>query len=116
MFPKLKKITVLPDYKILLEYKDGAKGVFDFPKTLSFKGDFAKLRDPAEFGKARISRDIQKCLTWPGQLDLDPVQVYSDVTGKSIDWILDKDDPQPGNRQRSRQRIVKSTVVGRGSS
>ncbi len=100
VFPKIKEIQVLEDYKLRLKYVDGAEGIFDFEKLVGFTGVFEKLRDPALFRKARISRDGWRTLNWPGQLDLDPVQVYSDVTGKSVEWILDQDDPPKPSRKR----------------
>jgi hypothetical protein len=87
VFTKLAKVTVVEDYKLHLIYMDGADGIFDFASSVGFYGVFEKLRDPALFRKARISRDVWKTLGWPGRLDLDPVVLYSRVTGKSIEWI-----------------------------
>ncbi len=87
MFPKLVEIKPLEDFKLYLRFHDGADGVFDFEASVGFYGVFEKLRDPTHFRKARISRDGWKTLEWPGRLDLDPVVLYSRVTGKTIEWI-----------------------------
>ncbi len=59
----------------------------------------ARLQDVEFFNKVRVARSY-KTVTWPGQLDLDPVMLYHRATGKSIDWILDQDDPPPPARKR----------------
>jgi len=105
VFPKLTEITVLNDYKLHLKYSDGAEGIFDFARIVGFSGMFEKLRDPVEFRRARISSDSWKSLTWPGELDLDPVTVYSDVTGKSVEWILAQDEPPKPSLKRSAKRV-----------
>lgn len=76
VFPKLTEVKVLSDYKLRLTYSDSAEGIFDFAKIVGFKGMFAKLKDPKEFQKAMISDNVWKNLTWPGELDLDPVMLY----------------------------------------
>jgi len=105
MFPKIKEIVALDDYRLRLRYTDGAEGVFDFEKTVGFSGVFEKLRDQSLFRKARISRDGWKTLSWPGRLDLDPVVLYSRVTGKSIEWIMAQKEPKSPSRRRSVRRV-----------
>lgn len=92
MFPKLKKVTVLKDYKLFLQYTDGTEGIYDFAKKVGFKGIFGKLKDPSEFGKAKISHDKWKVLTWPGGVDLDPVNLYAKLTGRSVESILEQEE------------------------
>ncbi|MDP8238971.1 MAG: DUF2442 domain-containing protein [Candidatus Hatepunaea meridiana] len=105
MFPKLIKVEPLEDFKLHLCYNDGAEGIFDFAATVGFYGVFEKLSDPALFRRARISRDVWKALECPGEIDLDPVTVYADVTGKSVEWILAQDEPPKPSRKRSGKRV-----------
>jgi hypothetical protein len=52
-------------------FADGAAGEVDLGTRLRFDGVFARLRDPAAFGQARIDPDWGS-LAWPGGADLCP--------------------------------------------
>ena len=104
MFPKLVKVEPLEDYRLRLYYNDGAEGIFDFVSAVGFYGVFEKLRDQSLFRRVRISRDVWKALEWPGEIDLDPVTVYSSVTGRSVEWILAQEEPEKPARKRSGKR------------
>jgi hypothetical protein len=108
VFPKLVEVKPLEDYKLRLRFNDGAEGTFDFAGVVGFHGMFEKLRDPVFFSRARISRDVWKTLEWPGEIDLDPVVLYSDVTGKSIEWIRNAPEPEP--KKAPRKTAKKATV------
>jgi len=100
MFPTLTEVKPLDDYKLFLRFHDGAEGVFDFAVAVGFYGVFEKLRDPILFRRAHISQDAWKTLEWPGEIDFDPVVLYSRVTGKSIEWIKAQKEPKRPLRKR----------------
>ena len=107
MFPKLIGVIPLEKYKLSLRFHDGSEGIFDFAKAVGFHGVFEKLRDPDFFRRARISRDVWKTLEWPGEIDLDPVVIYSKVTGKQIEWILNAPEPETKKITRRTTKKVK---------
>jgi len=100
LFPKLKEINILEDYKLRLKFTDGAESIFDLAQVVGFKGIFGKLHELDEFRRVYISRNGWRTLTWPGQLDLDPVTVYASATGKSIKWVLAQKEPGKPIRKR----------------
>jgi hypothetical protein len=93
MIPRVKSVVPLPNYRIEVTFKDGASGVVDIAAALGFIGMFEKLRDPAFFERVHVGRS-NKTVTWLGQFDLDPVMLYHRATGKSIEWILDQEEPE----------------------
>jgi len=100
MIPKVTSVKPLEGYRIAVEFSDNASGVINIGKTLQFKGVFARLQDIEFFNLVRVGRSY-KTVTWPGQLDLDPVMLYHRATGKSIEWILEEEDPvKPKGRVR----------------
>jgi hypothetical protein len=69
-------------YRLAIRFEDGAGGVVDL-SSLVGKGVFAAWRDPAEFGKVAVD-NATGTVTWPGGIDLDPDQLYHDVTGAPL--------------------------------
>lgn len=111
MFPKLVKIEPLEDFRIRLCFNDGAEGIFDFAEAVGFYGVFEKLRDPALFKRARISQDVWRTLEWSGEIDLDPVVLYSKVTGRSIEWIKAQKEPaKPPRKQKAKAEAAREVV------
>ena len=105
MIPKVKSVNALPDYRIEVTFNDEASGIVDIAASIGFRGILAKLSDPDFFNCVQVGRSY-KTVTWPGQLDLDPVMLYHRATGKSIEWILAQDEPSKPVRKRSSKRVV----------
>jgi hypothetical protein len=82
---KIKPIEVkaLDPYKVWVKYSDGVEGVADF-SNLAGKGVFKKWEDP-EFFKSVFIEDDWRCISWPGELDIDPETTYHLVSGLSIE-------------------------------
>lgn len=69
------KMTVLDDYKLIIEYDTGEYKFIDL-KDIIFKYDcYKKLRDE-EFFKQAFIDEFNDAPCWPNNLDMDPVEVY----------------------------------------
>ena len=81
------QVDVLPGYRLLVEFVDGAKGEVDASRLIlaPSAGVFAVLRDPARFAEARADDGV---VTWPGELDLAP-DAMCDQIKKDGHWVLD---------------------------
>lgn len=69
------RVRVMDNYQLLLQFEDGATGVFDVAPYLD-KGVFSKLRDPDVFRAVRI---VGGTVAWPGGIDIAPERLYSDM-------------------------------------
>ena len=63
---KIHWIEALPNYKLKVEFENGAKGECDVSGFLD-KGDFSELRDQSLF---RQVKNIGFSAEWPNELDL----------------------------------------------
>lgn len=70
-------------YRLRLRFDDGVEGEVDLEPRLRFTGVFEPLRDPAYFAQVRVNPEIGT-ICWPNDADLDPVVLYSLVTGTPI--------------------------------
>jgi hypothetical protein len=70
-------------YRLKLRFEDGAEGVVDISKLISFTGVLAPLRDPNEFTAVRVHPELGT-VCWPCGADLDPDVLYAAVTGSQI--------------------------------
>lgn len=82
------------DHLLFVRFKDGVEGTADLSERLEFKGVFTSLRDPEEFAKVRVDPELGT-VVWPGGADLDPVVLYSLVTGTPIDVNTAPEDSTP---------------------
>src|SRR5207245_4796527 len=73
----------LSDYRLHLRFEDGVEGVVDLASTLSFRGVFEPLRDPAYFAQVRVDPELGS-VTWPNGADLDPDVLYGRLTGRPV--------------------------------
>jgi len=76
MYPEVKKVEPLADYKLLLTFDNNEKRYFDMHPFLD-KGIFRQLKDPALFNTVRISFDT---IEWTNGADLCPEMLYKDST------------------------------------
>ncbi|NOT00202.1 MAG: DUF2442 domain-containing protein [Phycisphaerales bacterium] len=71
-----------PGYRLWLRFTDGVEGEVDLSNLVG-RGVFARWNDPAEF--ARVGVDpTTRTVCWPGDIDLDPDNLYARVTGKAV--------------------------------
>jgi hypothetical protein len=74
----------LGEYKLHLVFDDGVGGEVDVSSLVGFFGVFEPLRSIQEFAKVTVNRELGT-IVWPNGADLDPVVLYSTVTGQPID-------------------------------
>lgn len=74
--------SALPNYRLWLRFADGAEGEVSVSDMVG-RGVFAGWNDPSEFAKVFVDPD-SGTVCWPGNLDLDPYVLYSEVTGKPL--------------------------------
>jgi hypothetical protein len=83
MIPNVVSVTAMQPYKLLLRFDDGAEGQFDLADAVEFVGVFEPIKDPAYFAQVTLNREIGT-VVWPNGADLDPIVLYSAVTGQPI--------------------------------
>jgi Protein of unknown function (DUF2442) len=72
MYPPVKSVTPLENYRLLLQFGNGEKKVFDVAPYLNI-GKFADLRDPSMFSSVAVKFDS---IEWANHLDIDPEFLY----------------------------------------
>jgi hypothetical protein len=72
MNPRVKAVTPLKDYNLLLEFTNGELRIFDMSPYLD-KGIFRQLRDTSYFNSVRICGGS---IAWPEEQDLCPDTLY----------------------------------------
>ena len=72
MYPPVKSVTPLENYRLLLQFGNGEKKVFDLAPYLNI-GKFADLRDPSMFSSVAVKFDS---IEWANHLDIDPEFLY----------------------------------------
>ena len=75
---RVRAVQVLPGYRLDVVFVDGTRGVTDLSALIHSEdaGVFASLRDPALFSRARV---VYGAVTWPGEIDLAPDALYSQM-------------------------------------
>ena len=80
MLYRIVKLTVLPKYKLQIEFEDGAAGIVDLADDL-YGPMFESLKDEAVFRTAFLDEFGTVC--WPNGADYAPDTMYDMVTGKA---------------------------------
>jgi len=73
MYIGVKDVKPLKDYKLLLEFENGKRKIFDITPYLEI-GAFKALRDEKLFNSVKVSFDT---IEWDNHLDLDPEILYT---------------------------------------
>lgn len=79
MNPRIKLVSTSSDYKLILEFTNGERGVYDCTPLLDF-GVFKELEDLNYFKKARV---LDGTVVWPHEQDICPYTLYLDSTGRT---------------------------------
>ena len=82
LIPYLKTVTALPDYKLLVEFEDGVKGMIDLLPWKG-KGVFSYWNDEANFKLFKITDN--KKLEWNKEIDMDPDSFYLRLINKTFE-------------------------------
>jgi hypothetical protein len=77
------EVRPLKGYQLHLRFDDGAEGVVDVSSRVKFEGVFKPLRDPVYFRRVRVDSGLGT-VVWPNGADLDPLVLYSLITGKPL--------------------------------
>ena len=84
MFPRIKSVRHIQDYRLELTFNDGVRAELDFRnKVMGRGGVFAPLEDVGFFRQVKVDPEIG-ALVWPNDVDLDPDVLYSEATGTPI--------------------------------
>lgn len=70
MLPRITNARYLTDFRIWLEFSDGARGEVDLGSELNGP-IFEPLRDPAVFRQVRLHPEL-RTLVWPNGADFAP--------------------------------------------
>ena len=82
---KLIAVTARADYKLYLEYDDGAKGEADLSHLVG-KGVFGAWNDPAVFEAVTVGKHGE--IRWTKDLELCADAIYLQITGKSAEDLF----------------------------
>jgi hypothetical protein len=84
MFPRVKQVRHLGEYRLELGFTDETTGELDFEERVVGRGGvFAPLEDIAFFQQVRVDPEAGT-IVWPNGVDFCPDVLYNWVTGKPI--------------------------------
>ncbi len=91
---RVRKVKVLRDYRLELEFDDGVTGTVDLSGLVG-KGVFSIWRDYGAFEQVRIGPSGE--LAWQEKVDLCPDALYLKVTGKKPEEVFPALHDEPAN-------------------
>lgn len=80
MYPGVKKVEWIPDYKLMLTFENGEVKIFDMSPYLE-KGLFRDLKDLKAFSTVKVSFDT---IEWANGVDLCPEVLYEKSVAKNF--------------------------------
>jgi hypothetical protein len=84
MFPRVKQVRYIRDYRLELTFADGTSSELDFKDRIVGRGGvFRPLEDVAVFRQVRVDPEAGT-IVWPNGVDFCPDALYSLATGKPI--------------------------------
>lgn len=86
LVPKMKAVNAISKYKLQVLFNDGTEGIYDVAH-LAGKGVFKAWEEKENFYKVHISSE-SGAITWPGELDIDTVNVYCKIKEIEVDEYL----------------------------
>ena len=85
MFPRVKQVRHLGEYRLELSFTDGTTGELDFEERVVGRGGvFQALEDVSFFRQVQVDPEAGT-LVWPNAVDFCPDVLYSRVTGTPIE-------------------------------
>lgn len=88
-FPKVKTVTATKKYLLFVEFTDGTKGNYDL-SHLSGIGVFKAWDINDNFFKVFVESE-SGAISWPGESDIDTINVYCAIKGIDVDSFLTKE-------------------------
>lgn len=110
MFPRVRQVRYLGDYRLELSFTNGVVSELDFEARIVGRGGmFAPLEAIDFFKQVQVDPEAGT-IVWPNGVDLCPDVLYSLATGEPIHV---EQDPQKrsAHARRSRQRKPAAHVV-----
>ena len=83
MIVDIVEVRVLEGYKLFLRFEDGTQGEVNVAELVKFEGVFAPLKAREFFTRVRLDPELGT-VVWPNGADLDPLVLYSHVSGKPL--------------------------------
>lgn len=75
MIPRIKKITVLPDFMLSVVFDDGKRVIYDIKDDMGLPG-YGLLREmPGLFGQVQLDQS-RTCVYWNDETDLPSDAIY----------------------------------------
>ena len=87
-FPKIKTVTAIKNHILHVVFTDGTEGDYNM-SHLAGKGVFKSLETDNNFYKVSINHE-SGAISWPGDLDIDTINVYCTIKGIDVDAYLTK--------------------------
>lgn len=83
---RVTSVETLPGLRLRVAFADGLSGTVDLSGMVQSPraGVFAPLADPALFAQVRLDYGA---VTWPGELDLAPDAMYTEIQTHG-EWVL----------------------------
>ena len=83
---QIKSVKAIEKYKLDVQFSDGTAGIYD-AGHLAGKGVFKAWDSNNNFENVFISPD-SGAISWPGDLDIDTLKVYTAIKGISANEYL----------------------------
>ena len=84
MFPRVKRVRHMFDYRLEMSFTDGTTGELDFRQRIVGRGGvFRQLEDVGFFQRVQVDPEAGT-IVWPNGVDFCPDVLYSLATGKPI--------------------------------
>lgn len=85
---KIKEVKPLENCRIFIRFSDGKEGTVDL-SDMKGKGVFTAWSDKDVFYAVKIDEE-SGTVVWPGGIDLCPDVLYSEVAGKTFEYVLEE--------------------------
>ena len=84
MFPRVNRVRHMRDYRLELDFTDGATAELDFRQQIVGRGGvFSQLENVGFFKQVQVDPEAGT-IVWPNGVDFCPDVLYSLATGKPI--------------------------------
>jgi len=83
MLQDIVEAVPLENHRRKLRFEDGATGIVDISRCVSFTGVFSPLIECNEFAAVQVNAELGT-VCWPCGADLDPDVLYAIVTGAPV--------------------------------
>lgn len=86
LFPEIDLLKPVSNYKLKIKFADGVEGVYDL-SSMAGKGVFKSWDSDSNFFAASVDKETG-AIKWPGDIEIDTLAVYCQISGISPDEYL----------------------------